>query len=171
MTIPPVIPCKLDFREGCYQINFKPTASLVTFEGTLRVDRSAPDGGADHLIVSGDLYTRLPVIGPIAPYARRHRLTWTKRGEPIAAMSMSVAGALSAVDAAIVPHPILKPTIPIFARARYHSYLKVTSVSAPVLVPSPSKCSAHDRRRAVQLHAAAGRAVQGHISRMRRRAR
>src|SRR5689334_3194213 len=51
--IPPVTPCNLDFREGCYQINFKPTAGLVTFEGTLRVDRSAPDGGADHLIVSG----------------------------------------------------------------------------------------------------------------------
>ena len=60
-------PCKLDFREGCYQINFTPTASLVTFEGTLRVDRSAPDGGADNLIVSGDLYTRRPVIGPVVP--------------------------------------------------------------------------------------------------------
>ena len=40
---------------------------FVTFEGTLRVDRSAPDGGADHLIVSGDLYSRRPVIGPIPP--------------------------------------------------------------------------------------------------------
>ena len=63
--MPPFIPCQLDFREGCYQINFRPTASLVTFEGTLRVDRSAPDGGADNLIVSGDLYSRLPVIGPV----------------------------------------------------------------------------------------------------------
>jgi len=138
-TITPVIPCKLDFREGCYQINFKPTASLVTFEGTLRVDRSAPDGGADNLIVSGDLYTRLPVIGPIttAPVGPGDV---DEAGEPIAAASMSIAGALSTVDAAIVPNPILKPGIPIFARARYHSYLKVTSVSAPVLVPSPTKC-------------------------------
>ena len=64
---PPFIPCRLDFREGCYQITFKPTAGFVTFEGTLRVDRSAPDGGADNLIVSGDLYSRRPVIGPIAP--------------------------------------------------------------------------------------------------------
>ena len=61
------IPCRLDFREGCYQITFKPTAGFVTFEGTLRVDRSAPDGGADNLIVSGDLYSRRPVIGPIEP--------------------------------------------------------------------------------------------------------
>ena len=59
--------CRLDFREGCYQITFKPTAGFVTFEGTLRVDRSAPDGGADNLIVSGDLYSRRPVIGPIEP--------------------------------------------------------------------------------------------------------
>src|SRR3954468_4672126 len=65
--IPPLIPCKLDFREGCYQINFQPTGSLTTFEGTLRVDRSAPDGGADHLIASGDLYTHRPVIGPVVP--------------------------------------------------------------------------------------------------------
>ena len=63
-TIPtiPVIPCKLDFREGCYQISYKPTGSLVTFHGTLRVDRSAPDGGTDNLIVSGDLYSVLPGI-------------------------------------------------------------------------------------------------------------
>ena len=60
-------PCRLDFREGCYQINFRPTVSLVSFEGTLRVDRSAPDGGADNLIVSGDLYSIRPVIGPITP--------------------------------------------------------------------------------------------------------
>ncbi|MGY3126142.1 hypothetical protein ACVWXQ_010079 [Bradyrhizobium sp. S3.14.4] len=64
---PPFRLCRLDFREGCYQINFRPTAGFVTFEGTLRVDRSAPDGGADHLIVSGDLYSRRPVIGPIPP--------------------------------------------------------------------------------------------------------
>ena len=63
--IPPFRLCKLDFREGCYQINFRPTAGFVSFEGTLRVDRSAPDGGADHLIVSGDLYSKRPVIGPI----------------------------------------------------------------------------------------------------------
>jgi len=60
-------PCRLDFREGCYQIAFKPTAGFVTYEGTLRVDRSAPDGGADHLIVSGDLYSHRPVIGPTVP--------------------------------------------------------------------------------------------------------
>ena len=53
---------------------------------------------------------------------------------------MSVAGALSAVDAPVVPLPVLKPNIPIFPRARYHSYLKVTSVSAPAFVPVAAKC-------------------------------
>ena len=41
---------------------------------------------------------------------------------------------------AILPLPILKPAIPIFPRARYHSYLKVTSVSAPIVVPISAKC-------------------------------
>ena len=36
--IPPFKPCKLDFRDGCYEIHYKPTASLVSYDGTLRVD-------------------------------------------------------------------------------------------------------------------------------------
>ena len=123
--IPPIKPCKLDFREGCYQINFTPTASLVTFEGTLRVDRSAPDGGADNLIVSGDLYTRRPVIGPVVPPVTPVPPVVPPDADedeaPSASAPMSVAGALSAVDAPVVPLPVLKPNIPIFPRIRYHS--------------------------------------------------
>ncbi|HET9537741.1 MAG TPA: hypothetical protein VFP43_20750 [Mesorhizobium sp.] len=133
-------PCRLDFREGCYQITFRPTAGFVTFEGTLRVDRSAPDGGADHLIVSGDLYSRRPVIGPIAPVRPAAPADADEGGAPVASEPMSVAGALCAVDEPLVPHAILKPRIPIFARARYHSYLRVTSVSAPVLVAGHAQC-------------------------------
>lgn len=144
LPIPPFMPCRLDFREGCYQINFRPTASLVTFEGTLRVDRSAPDGGADNLIVSGDLYSRRPVIGPITPVPPVTPpvapTDADEAAEPAAGPAMSVAGIMSAVDQPAVPIPILRPSIPIFPRARYHSYLKVTSVSAPILVPSPAKC-------------------------------
>ena len=82
IPIPPIHPASSIFDEGCYQLNFKPTASLVTFEGTLRVDRSAPDGGADNLIVSGDLYSRLPVIGPVhcRPQSCR-RLTTRRRAD------------------------------------------------------------------------------------------
>lgn len=92
--IPSLTPCRLDFRQGCYQINYRPTGSLVTFEGTLRVDRSAPDGGPDKLIVSGDLYTRLPVIKPVpaVPVVSR------EGGEPVSAPPLSVAGSLSAAE-------------------------------------------------------------------------
>ena len=113
--MPTFKPCRLDFREGCYQITFKPTAGFVTFEGTLRVDRSAPDGGADHLIVSGDLYSRRPVIGPITPVQPAAPADADEGGAPVASEPMSVAGALSAVDEPLVPHAILKPKIPIFA--------------------------------------------------------
>jgi hypothetical protein len=132
--------CRLDFREGCYQINFRPNVSLVSFEGTLRVDRSAPDGGADNLIVSGDLYTIRPVIGPITPVSPVSPIDVDDDGAPIPSAPMSVAGALSAVDGPLVPLPIRRPTIPIFPRSRYHSYLKVTSVRAPVAVPPLAKC-------------------------------
>src|SRR5262249_9302412 len=97
---PPLIRCKLDFREGCYRIKFKPTASPESFEGTLRVDRSAPDGGADHLIVSGDLYSHLPVIGPVGPIAPLPPpapADADEGGEPVESASMSVAAALSTV--------------------------------------------------------------------------
>jgi len=139
--VPPGIPCGLDFREGCYQIAFRPTASVVTFEGTLRVDRSAPDGGSDNLIVSGDLYSRLPVLGtqpmaaPVQSVADAD-----EAAEPSPLMPLSVAGALSSMDDPVTPIPVLRPNIPIFPRARYHSYLKVTKVSAPVLVPIPALC-------------------------------
>jgi hypothetical protein len=138
--VPPFLPCKLDFREGCYQINFRPTGSLVTFEGTLRVDRSAPDGGSDNLIVSGDLYSRLPVIGPITPVPPVVAPVGDEAVEAVASVPLSVAGSLSTVDHAVTPLPILKPSIPIFPRGRYHSYLKVTSVSAPAIVPIHGKC-------------------------------
>lgn len=138
---PPFRLCRLDFREGCYQINFRPTAGFVTFEGTLRVDRSAPDGGADHLIVSGDLYSSRPVIGPIPPVGPVVPVGDADEDEAAAGSGLtSLAGSLSALDDPLIPFPIRRPRIPIFPRARYHSYLRVTSVSAPVAVPLPKKC-------------------------------
>ncbi|WP_246670109.1 hypothetical protein [Bradyrhizobium stylosanthis] len=138
--IPPFRLCKLDFREGCYQINFRPTASLVTFEGTLRVDRSAPDGGADHLIVSGDLYSTRLVIDPL-PHPLPPVGGTDEEDDAAADPGLtSLAASLSAVDEPVIPHPILRPRIPIFPRSRYHSYLRVTSVSAPIAVPFPKKC-------------------------------
>jgi len=137
---PHPFPCKLDFREGCYRIDFRPTNSLVTFEGTLRVDRSAPDGGPDALIVSGDFYTKPPVIGPAPPDSTAIDGDEDDEAAAPPAGPRSIAGMLSAADAPAAPSPALRPRIPIFPRSRYHSYLKVTSVSAPAFAPIPTAC-------------------------------
>ncbi|WP_298877888.1 hypothetical protein [uncultured Bradyrhizobium sp.] len=140
IPVPPFPPfklCRLDFREGCYQINFKPTFGFVSFEGTLRVDRSAPDGGPDNLIVSGDLYSRLPVIKPNPPLPP---VISKDEEEGEGSGLTSLAASLSAVDEPLIPLPIRRPVIPIFPRSRYSSYLRVTSVSAPIRVPITAKC-------------------------------
>ncbi len=132
----PTSTCTLDLREGCYQIQFKPTGSHVTLEGTLRVDRSAPDGGSDNLIVSGDLYSLLPILGSLSPIGPSG-----DHQAPLSASStVSLAGALSRMDQTNTPHPFARSKIPIFPRARYHSYLKVTSVSVPHVAVAPSLC-------------------------------
>jgi len=117
--------CHLDFRGGCYVITMRPPiAAFPVFEGTLRVDRAAPDGGPDNIIVSGDLYAQQVVADP---------------GTLPPTTGMSAAGAASAVGP-IGPPVIVRPRIPIFARSRYHSYLKITSVSVPVIAPVGGTC-------------------------------
>ena len=65
--IPPVTSCREVLRSGCYALSFTPgPAGTVVFEGTLRVDRSAPDPGRDNILVSGDLYRR-PLVLPPSP--------------------------------------------------------------------------------------------------------
>jgi hypothetical protein len=103
------------------------------------VDRSAPDGGPDHIIVSGDLYTKPLVAQPVsvpvsAPASGDEAGTETEKRAP------SIAAAASVVDGSDIPAPIGKPRIPIFARSRYHSYLKVTSVKVPIVVPPHTPC-------------------------------
>ncbi len=160
---PPFRLCRLDFREGCYQINFRPTAGFVTFEGTLRVDRSAPDGGADHLIVSGDLYSRRPVIGPIPPVGPVVPVGDADEDEAAADSGLtSLAGSLSALDEPLIPFPIRRPRIPIFPRALSFLSQGDQRVRAG-RGPAAEEVRADDCRRAVQLHAAAGRPVQGHV--------
>jgi hypothetical protein len=138
-------PCKLAFQEGCYQLAFIPTGSVVTYEGTLRVDLSAPDAGADNLIVSGDLYSKLPVHGRTDRSAIV--TNGNGNGEQVdddvtrpTSLPTTLAGALSAVDQPIVPELVQRPKIPVFPRDRYHSYLKVTKVSAPTQIPIGAKC-------------------------------
>jgi hypothetical protein len=126
--IPPLRPCRNVLREGCYAISFRPTGNFFRFQGTLRVDRTAPDGGPDNIIVSGDLYRRrlfpFPLPNPLPPITP--------------AAPASVAAAASSPDAGPVD---ATPTIPIFARSAYSSYLKVTSVSSPPFVLRPRPCT------------------------------
>jgi hypothetical protein len=132
-------PCRLDLRSGCYVITYRPTGSPVTFEGTFRVDRTAPDGGPDNIIVSGDLYTAPAAHDAVVPVAVPTSAPADDAGEDEGATEMrgpSVAAAVSAVDSPLLPAVTRRPQIPIFARSRYHSYLRVTGVTVPV-IPTP----------------------------------
>jgi len=152
--------CFPGLRSGCYALTYQPN-SLFGFQGTLRVDRSAPDGGPDNLIVSGDLYRKplilpnplpVPLPGPIAipdplpqppgpvesPEVASGQVQ-VGSDQPGSAGSPSLAAILSATEA-VLPFP-LSPRIPIYSRSRYHSYLKVTSVQAPVAVPAGQPCT------------------------------
>jgi hypothetical protein len=141
-------PCKLEFLDGCYVITHRPIGGRTLFEGTLRVDRAAPDAGPDGIIVSGDLYVRklvadppgtnqiLAPVSPVTPVG--------PGGVPAARAAIrpaqSIAAAASSLDAPLAPAPSKKPIIPIFPRSRYHSYLKVTSVQTPTVVPTAAAC-------------------------------
>ena len=128
------------------------------------MDRSAPDGGADNIIVSGDSISP-PVIGPITPVpptpSCRPAMLARTASRPSA--TMSVAGALSAADQRTVPHADPQaedsdlPARPLSLVPQGDERLGAGPDPAARDVP------AHARRRAVQLHAAAGRPVQGHV--------
>jgi hypothetical protein len=114
---------KRALREGCYALRFQPVSSTSSFRGTLRVDRSAPDGGPDNLIVSGDLY----LIPPGDEPDREASLT---ADGAMPQQSLAAAASSPAADRLL---PRLR--IPIFPRANYHSYLKVTSVTTTPGIP------------------------------------
>lgn len=110
--------CNINLREGCYRITFQPKTGSNIFHGTMRVEKS----GSKH-IISGDLYRFL---------------------NPIIALPVSIA---SAASVAVRPAPTsifaLPLTIPVYARNKYYSYLKVTGVQLPPqLTLSPSVAAA-----------------------------
>jgi hypothetical protein len=105
--------CKINLREGCYRITFQPKRGTNVFYGTMRVDKS---GGKT--VISGDLYRFL---------------------SPIVSVPSRVAAAASAAARPASTSIFARPLpIPIYARNKYHSYLKVVDIK----MPSPaSKCS------------------------------
>jgi hypothetical protein len=99
--------CRVELRDGCYRLTYRPRTSTDVFRGTLRVDR-----GEGTLVVSGDLYRF--VSGMDAP-----------RGFPAAATFGSV------VASGVFTHTSDDSDIPVYPRDRYHSYLRGTGVRLP----------------------------------------
>lgn len=106
--------CKINLRAGCYRITLQPKTGTSIFHGTMRVEKTG-----SRTIISGDLYRFLnPSIALPAPVA-------------------------SAATTSIRPAPSsflpIKLGIPIYARNKYHSYLKVTNIKMPPLLTA--KCA------------------------------
>ncbi|SNS26776.1 hypothetical protein SAMN04488107_1970 [Geodermatophilus saharensis] len=137
---PPLRFCRTVLRAGCYALSLRPTTSPAGFEGTLRVDRSAPDAGPDGIIVSGDLYRRPALVPPVSP-----SLTDPLPSPPPGSATsgaVSVAAAASRPSAAEPLAPPFRPRIPVYPRDRYDSYLKVVQVTESVAVPPGRPCTA-----------------------------
>ena len=111
---PPIPPCPIDLRRGCYRISFTPTANyhlpfptwytMKTYRGTMRVERDRSG-----ITISGDLYE---FKRRFLPEYRKLKVFKTMRG----------------VD--IEENDNMPLDIPVYPRRSYYSYLKVTGVSA-----------------------------------------
>src|SRR6266851_4988501 len=120
IPLPPFHLCKINLKQGCYRITFRPNSGINIYTGTLRVDKF---GGKT--TISGDLYRflrfPLPLPLPTSPSTRF----------PVAAPSLGPPP----VSPSIFAIPL---GIPIYARNKYYSYLKVTNIQfSPVLSAGP----------------------------------
>jgi hypothetical protein len=104
-----------NLRAGCYRITYRPNTTLNVYHGTMRVDVG---GGAT--TISGDLYRFFLFPWPLPTPT------------PGAARPAGTASpALQAVEAG---------DIPIYARNRYYSYLRVIGIQRPpILTTEPSR--------------------------------
>jgi hypothetical protein len=104
--------CKINLREGCYRITFQPKNGTSVFHGTMRVEKTAAK-----TIISGDLYRFL--------------------NPQIALPATVVAVAATTIRPAPTSIFQLPLTIPVYARDKYYSYLKVTGIQLPAPFGSP----------------------------------
>lgn len=126
--IPPIKPCQLNFRDGCYALTVRPAGAARPWVGTLRVDRGGPASGSDKLIVSGDLYrSPVPVIGNDSP------ASFISEGSNVS----SAAVAASSPAGIGIP---FRPRIPIYPRNMYHSYLSGSRLSVPAFTVGHLTC-------------------------------
>jgi hypothetical protein len=105
--------CKINLREGCYRITFQPKIGTSVFHGTMRVEKAN-----NKTVISGDLYRFL---------------------NPQIALPATVVGpAATTIRPAPTSIFALPLTIPVYARDKYYSYLKVTGIQLPP--PLGAKC-------------------------------
>jgi hypothetical protein len=102
--------CFIKLPTGCYRITFKPNASFIVYHGAMRVDTAN-----GNTTISGDLYRFL-------------QFPW-------------LFTTAESAKTSIKPFPFPFPFpygIPIYARNRYYSYLKVTQVQrSPIFTTGP----------------------------------
>jgi hypothetical protein len=111
---PPILP-EVTLRPGCHRLTFRPAGGGAAFHGALRVE-ALGDGAT----VSGDLYRYARLPGP----APRRRLTAVELPPEVPPPTMSTLG-----------RRVRPLGVPVHARDRYFSYLRVTAVRAPALGP------------------------------------
>lgn len=112
-----LVACKLNLKQGCYQIRMEHSGIVGLFKqprfvGTMRVEN-----GDDHTTISGDLYRFRPWR---KPFFGRPDLT-----------------ELFVDDAADDESPV----IPIYARKRYYSYLKVVDIRRSLVTYLTRPCT------------------------------
>jgi hypothetical protein len=95
-------PCNINLKEGCYRVAFRPNSGINVFYGTMRVDKF---GGKT--TISGDLYRFLRFPLPLPPKGGATTLTAPPPSKTIFSLPFG---------------------IPIYARNKYYSYLKVTNI-------------------------------------------
>lgn len=137
--------CRLDFRDGCYEVTIRRNRSLWPQVGTLRVDRQAPDAGPDGVIVSGDLYNQRlwpwpgGTIGPVVTEVKGTGDAGDEGGDTGDIPSPLTSVAVAAASRGVL-FPWWRRRIPIFPRNRYHSYLQGTRLSAPFFTIGTRPC-------------------------------
>jgi hypothetical protein len=113
--------CLINLTAGCYRITFKPNVGLSTYHGTMRVDTA---GGAT--TISGDLYRFSNILPPLP-------IPNPPIGGPISPGPAIPTG--PSIPPVVLP---IKYNIPIYARNKYYSYLKVTNIQkSPVFTNGP----------------------------------
>ncbi|MFF4568329.1 hypothetical protein [Streptomyces sp. NPDC001410] len=112
---------QVGLRQGCYQLTIQAAPALVSYRGTLRVERNGTNTTA-----SGDLYRFLNLPIPV-PGANVN-------GEA------AEVGHSPAMLASLEPLDLSAPEIPVHPRNKYYSYLKVTGIrQSPPFPPGPAR--------------------------------